>query len=125
MILIVFIIIFIVVFNIIKHVIENKKPNNSLDNESKEIQTPISQRTQNITNNDNQTQQNDNAEHPNTYQNEGHKECLDCDLNEKYENNKQEIISDIKTVKKYCMYCGASTTENISKCPNCKADMNG
>ena len=53
-----------------------------------------------------------------------HQDCLDCNLNETYENNKQEIINDIKTVKKYCMYCGAVTMQNVKKCPNCKADLN-
>lgn len=65
-----------------------------------------------------------NMNHENTY-NKAHNECLDCDLNKEYYENKETILNNIRTKKKYCMYCGAETTENVEKCPNCNADLNG
>jgi len=75
--------------------------------------------------NTNQNTQTNTTEHQNTYQNKTHSECLDCDLNKEYYENKEKIVNNIKNKTSYCMYCGAPTTENVSKCPNCNADLNG
>ena len=118
-ILIICLIIIIIVVDVIISSIKKKKRHKRLISHLQEIQNQTKNNNQMIQNN------NDNNEHQDTYQNKAHNDCLDCDLNEKYYNDKKQIVNGIKNKTKYCMYCGASTTENITKCPNCHADLNG
>ena len=68
--------------------------------------------------------QTQNTGHQNTNQNKAHKECLDCDLNKEYYDNKEKILNNLNKKVTYCMYCGAPLNGNSKKCSSCNADLN-
>lgn len=119
-ILIICLLIIIMVVDVIISSIKKKKRHKRLISHLQEIQNKTKNNNQMIQNNNYK-----NDEHQNTYQNPVHNDCLDCDLNKEYYDNNNQIEKSIKNKVKYCKYCGSSTTENIRKCPNCRADLNG